>query len=316
MPEGQPRRDREQRGRAPDERWGPACGELSVRTAVLAAVVFALVLAAAISVFGLSLTPDRYLLVLLAPAVVVRRTRRYLLDFLPFAALILVYAEARGMAHVLRPDPYYLPQLHLERTLFGGGVPTRTLQQWIWSGHESWYDHLLLVVTRIHSIVPMTLAFVLWLRRRALFYRFAATMLVLSYSAALTFLLYPAAPPWEAARHGLLSVAKIGGGRAATSSVPAGDSLYNLIRGNPDAAIPSLHGGYAFLVFLFVAALVWRTRRRWPIICAAVLYPAVQSFAVVYTANHYVVDLLAGYAFATAAFVSTWWLWRRLRLPA
>jgi membrane-associated phospholipid phosphatase len=45
------------------------------------------------------------------------------------------------------------------------------------------------------------------------------------------------------------------------------------------------------------------------------LYPLAQSFAVVYTGNHYVVDLLIGYVFAAGALAGIWWLWRRRGLP-
>ena len=90
--------------------------------------------------------------------------------------------------------------------------------------------------------------------------------------------------------------------------------LYHLVDGNPYAAIPSLHGGYSFLIFLFIATLVWNTRWRWTVYPAA-LYPLIQCFAAVYTGNHYVVDLLIGYAYATAAFLAVRWFWRRRGLP-
>jgi membrane-associated phospholipid phosphatase len=272
-----------------------------------------LILFATIAVFDLTLSPDRYALLLLVPALVLRRGRRYLLDFVPFVTLIVIYAECRGLAHLARPDAYFLPHLDLERALFGGQVPASVLQSWLWSGHERWYDALLLGVSRIHQFVPLTLAFVLWVRRRALFYRFATTMLVLSFAAAVTFLLYPAAPPWHAAERGHLSVEKIGG--HASSRVTTLWAPYDLVHGNPDAAIPSLHAGYAFLVFLFVAMLVWRTRWRWPLVAAAALYPAAQSYAAVYTGNHYVVDLVIGFGYAAGAFFGVGWLWRRLGLP-
>ena len=57
--------------------------------------------------------------------------------------------------------------------------------------------------------------------------------------------------------------------------------------GKPVAAVPSLHAGYAFVVFLFVAALATRLRRRWWIVGAAFLYPLLQATAVIYTADHY-----------------------------
>jgi membrane-associated phospholipid phosphatase len=62
--------------------------------------------------------------------------------------------------------------------------------------------------------------------------------------------------------------------------------------------------------------LVWKTRWRWWALGVGVLYPLAQSFAVVYTGNHYVVDLMIGYLYAIAALAGVWWLWRRWRLPA
>ena len=312
-PERDSGRDREKRRNDRSERWGPARADLDAKTIALAAGLPLLVLVLAIGVFDLTLSPDRYALLLFIPALAIRRGRRYLLDFLPYVTLIVVYAELRGLAHVARPDAYFTPHLDLERWLFFGSVPASVLQEWWWVGHERWHDRLLLGVSRIHQFVPLTLALVLWMRRRALYFRFATTMLVLSFSAALTFLLYPAAPPWHAAEEGLLTAEKIGGHPNTTST---GWAPYELVRGNPDAAIPSLHAGYAFLVFLFVTALFWRTRWRVPVLCIAALYPALQSFAAIYTGNHYVVDLVIGYGYATVAYFGVLYAWRRLRLPA
>jgi membrane-associated phospholipid phosphatase len=164
--------------------------------------------------------------------------------------------------------------------------------------------------------VPPTLAFALWLKRRALFYRFAATLLTLSYAGALTFALYPAAPPWAAAEKGLIPfLANPAGAQAAASPLPTDSGpLYHLVDGNAYAAIPSLHGGYSFLIFLFIATLVWNTRWRWTAY-VAFLYPVIQCFAAVYTANHYVVDLLIGFVYATAALYGVLWFWRRQGWP-
>lgn len=314
-PERDTRREREQRGEAHAERWGPPRQGITRRDLLRAGAVFAVSLTIAISFVGLSLTPDIYLVVLLPAALVLGCGRRYLVDFGIFAALILFYAECRGVAHLLRPHPYYLPQLDLEKLIFGARIPTVALQHWLWTGSERWYDNVVLVITRIHAIVPTTVGFVLWLRRRSLFYRFAATLLTLSFGAAITFLLYPAAPPWAAARDGLVTLTKIGGQRAATSSAAAAPSIHGVIQGNPYAAIPSLHAGYAFLVFLFLATTFWGSRRRWWIVVPGALYAAFQSFAAVYTGNHYVVDVLIGYAYASAALLAVLWFWRRRRWP-
>jgi membrane-associated phospholipid phosphatase len=163
---------------------------------------------------------------------------------------------------------------------------------------------------------------VLWVKRRALFARFATSMVVLSFAAAAVFAVFPAAPPWAAAKAGLLPhVVKL-----PLSSAPdvssAGLSSHTFsaasaIPGNPYAAIPSLHAGYAFLVFLTVASILLRRggRFRWPLVALAFAYPLLQSLAVVYTGNHYVIDIVIGFAFAYGAFVVTNRVWRRLGLP-
>ncbi|MDX6547146.1 MAG: hypothetical protein QOG33_696 [Gaiellales bacterium] len=314
--EGQAERDGKRAGDDGGQRWGPPRADIDRPTAALAAVAFTVALGAQVLTFGLSLTPDRYLLVLLAPALVIGRGRRFMLDFVPFVLLIVWYEECRGLAHIVHPSPYYMPHLDAEKFLFFGHVPSNVLQDWLWKGHLSWYDQVISAVTRIHFIVPPTLAFALWLKRRALFYRWAATLLALSYAGALTFAIYPAAPPWAAAAKGLIPLLSNPAGVQADQSPLPTDSgpLYHLVDGNPYAAIPSLHGGYSFLIFLFIATLVWNTRWRW-LAYVMVLYPAVQSFAAVYTGNHYVVDLLIGFVYATAALYGVRWFWRRQGWP-
>jgi membrane-associated phospholipid phosphatase len=255
---------------------------------------------------------------------VIGRPWRYLADFVPFAFLIVFYAELRGLAHVAHPLPYVWPQIHLEKALFFGHVPAVDLQHWLWPGISDPsnvdpvgpFERFILFVTRIHSVVPMTVAFFLWVTRRALFYRFAATFLVLSFSAAVTFFLYPSAPPWAAGNFGILDVYKINGNIGVGSSAPTngGVGVYNLIHGNPFAAIPSLHGGYSFLITFFLGVLAWKAGKRWLVPLLAI-YPLMQAFAVIYTGNHYVVDILIGYLYVLVAYFATLWIWRRFRLP-
>ena len=254
--------------------------------------------------FGLSLTPDRYVLVLLAPALVIGRGRRFLLDFVPFVVLIVLYEECRGIAHTLHPHPYYAAAARRREVRSSSATSRRsTLQDWLWTGSLHWYDQFLSAMTRVHFIVPPTLAFALWLKRRALFYRFAATLLVLSYAGALTFWLFPAAPPWAASERGLIPfLANPAGVQAATSPLPTDSGpLYRLVDGNPYAAVPSLHGGLLAARLpvrrdaglAHPLALVGRPSRP-------LLYPVIQTIAVVYTGNHYVVDLLIGFVYATS----------------
>ncbi|MBV8079411.1 MAG: phosphatase PAP2 family protein [Actinobacteria bacterium] len=270
---------------------------------------------------GLSWTPDRMLLIFLAPALVLRRGRRYLRDFVPFAVLIFLYAECRGLAHVISPHPYYRPQLWLERHLFGI-VPAQWLQEHFRHGARKWYDEAAAGLLQLHYIVPPFFAFLLWMKRRALFFRFASSLALLSFASSVIFAVFPAAPPWAAAQAGLLQhVVKLPDLSADVSSAGLSHhsfSLAGVVVGNPYAAIPSLHAAYAFLVFLVAASLLvrWRHPLRWPVIALCSLYPLLEGLAVVYTGNHYVVDIVFGFAFAAASLAVTNRLWRRFSLPA
>ena len=253
-----------------------------------------------ILVKGVFLSADRYFLILLVPAIALGVRRAYVRDFLPFIALVLVYEEARGLAHTLHPHPFYEPMLTLDRWIGLGEIPTVRLQGWLWHGHLEWYDHALSLLDRLHFIVPPTLLLLIWLERREVFYRCAITLLTVSFAGALTFLIFPAAPPWLASKHGLVPhVYRIGYIEGGDSPVATSKSWIEAhLLGNPVAAVPSLHAAYATLVVLFVYA--WRGR-RWAL-CAAP-YAIGMWFTVVYLGDHYVADIIVGLAYAIAGWI-------------
>jgi len=253
-----------------------------------------------ILVKGVFLSADRYFLILLVPAIALGVGRAYVRDFLPFISLVLVYEEARGLAHTLHPHPFYEPMLTLDRWIGLGEIPTVRLQGWLWHGHLEWYDHALSLLDRLHFIVPPTLLLLIWLERREVFYRCAITLLTVSFAGALTFLIFPAAPPWLASKHGLVPhVYRIGYIEGGDSPVATSKSWIEAhLLGNPVAAVPSLHAAYATLVVLFVYA--WRGR-RWAL-CAAP-YAIGMWFTVVYLGDHYVADIIVGLAYAIAGWI-------------
>ena len=172
-------------------------------------------------------------------------------------------------------------------------------------------------VAKLHFLVPPLLAFALWMKRRALFFRFASAMLALSFAAALTFLLFPAAPPWAAGKTLLTpTVTKIDD--STWTSVSSKFSLSKpRSRGTRTPRSRRSTRGYAMLCFLFVAVLVWRKRWRWFVIVPAALYPLALSFVRVYSGDHYV-DRPARRLASTrrAAYFGVGWYWRRNELPS
>jgi hypothetical protein len=253
-----------------------------------------------ILVKGVFLSADRYFLILLVPAIALGVGRGYVRDFLPFIALVLLYEEARGLAHSLHPQPFYEPMLTIDRWLGLGQVPTIRLQDWLWHGHLEWYDHALSLLDRLHFIVPPTLLLLIWLERREVFYRCAATLVAVSFAGAATFLAFPAAPPWLASKHALLPhVARIGYIEGGNSPVSTSKSwIESHLLANPVAAVPSLHAAYALLVLLFACA--WRGRiGLW-----AAPYMLGMWFTVVYLGDHYVADIVVGAAYAALAWIA------------
>jgi hypothetical protein len=280
-----------------------AAGELGVwtRRRVATLVIGYLAgLGGMILVKGVFLSADRYFLILLVPAIALRSGRGYIRDFLPFIVLVLLYEEARGVAHLLHPHPFYEPMLLFDRWIGLGEVPTIRLQEWFWHGHLEWYDHALSLLDRLHFIVPPTLLFLIWLERREVYYRCAATLVAVSFAGAVTFLAFPAAPPWLASKHGHIAhVARIGYIEGGNSPVSTSKSwIESHVLSNPVAAVPSLHAAYALLVLLF--AYAWRGKiGAW----CAVPYTVGMWFTVVYLGDHYVVDIAIGAAYAAAGWV-------------
>ena len=283
----------------------PAGPQLWTRTRVAVLLIGYLVgLGAMILIKGIYLSPDRYFLILLVPALALGLGKGYIRDFLPFIIGILVYEELRGVAHLLRPDPYYLPHLKFDEFILFGHNGTVVLQNLLWTGHVTWYDQILGLLDRAHFIVPPTLLLLIWLENRPLYYRAMLTIVGASMLGALIFFLYPAAPPWAASQIGLLpEMTKIGYAQADASPISASKSwIESLMLGNPYAAVPSLHTAYSTLVAIF--ALAWR-RRVGYVLC---IYPLAMYFTIVYFADHYISDILVGIAVA----VFVWWAVGRL----
>ena len=254
-------------------------------------------LGAMVLVKGVFLSADRYFLILLVPALALGAGRAYVRDFLPFIALVLLYEQARGVAHLIHPSPFYEPMILFDNWLGIGELPTTRLQDWLWQGDLQWYDHALSLLNRMHFIVPPTLLLLIWLERRELFYRCAATLLAVSYAGAVTFLVFPAAPPWLASKHELVPhVYRIGYIEGGSSPLDTSKSwIAEQLLANPVAAVPSLHAGYATLVVLF--AYAWRGRLG---LWLAAPYALGMWFNVIYLGDHYVVDIFAGVAYALA----------------
>jgi hypothetical protein len=229
-------------------------------------------------------------------------TRGVVLEWLPFALVLWVYDLLRGLSDGLLFSAHFLPQLEADRLLFGGTVPTVWLQEQLWHGSSQlrWYDYAAWGVYMSYFVATYLVAGLLWFFARGRFRRYVATVSLLAVMGFATFALFPAAPPWLASREGVLdwttrSIGPISGHVPFVSVSFEGLFERGSEYANPVAAVPSLHAAYTLLIALFLWR--WAGRAR-PLLAA---YPVAMAFALVYTAEHYVVDILLGWAYALVA---------------
>ena len=248
-----------------------------------------------------------------------REAVRVLVDWLPLPLVLVLYDYSRGLADDLGMPVLVVPQIELERAvfgwLFGGEIPTVWLQQhFVADQPVHRWEAVVGVVYVSHFIVPLLAAGWLYWRDRLTWRRYVNRWVVLSFLAVATFCIAPTAPPWMAAQQGELPpvdrVATRGWSElnleVAQRWLDKGQATVNLV-----AAIPSLHAGYAALV-----ALMFWPRIRPRLRPLLLVHPALMVFTIVWGGEHYAVDALIAYAYiALACFLcaraETWWAERR-----
>jgi hypothetical protein len=268
-----------------------------------------------------------------------------LIDFLPFAAVLIAYDYLRGISDTLGMPTWWHPQVDIDKFLFFGHEPTVWLQEHLKKPTPHWWDAVVALCYFSFFFLPYITAGGMWFRSRADFYRWGGRFVALSFIGFSCFALIPAAPPWAAARCSAAQVAahpsnplcvyygdpRTGGllgkftshqpganayveristrgfgllhinlgfydihFRFAAEAITAGQGGSDLV-----AAVPSLHLGGTMLFCVFMWS---RLRKAWrPVLIA---YPLLMSFSLVYSAEHYVTDCLAGALLALAVHVS------------
>ena len=236
------------------------------------------------------------------------------LDWLPIVAVLGVYDFTRGAADSLGIGVHQHPMIDFDRFVFFGQTPTEWLQAQLYDpGVIHWWDVAFTLVYTSYFIVPFAVAGVLWMRDRLAFLQFTRRLVSLAIAGLTTYIVFPAAPPWMAANHGLLENVHrttsegwqvLGVGTAGLFS--KGQSSANMV-----AAVPSLHSAFTALVAMFLWSRV-RPRLR-PLLA---LYPLAMGLALMATGEHYFFDVLLGWGYAAAVMAAwAWWERRRARSP-
>lgn len=250
---------------------------------------------------GIGITPDRYAFVLLLPALFIHKTRQFLLDWTPFLFILISYDFMRSFADKVNPIVNFTPMINFDKFFFGR-TPTQILQGMFYRhGNLQWYDYTGAILYFMHFVLPLAFGFILWTTNRNRFRQFTLGLLMLSYAGWLTYLIFPAAPPWLASQQGYLpGVTKVTNDVVYAFpqkfDVP---TIYGVFDANLVAAVPSMHAAYPFLILLFCLYFYkWKGLIFLPYVIAI-------SVGVIYLGEHYFFDVLLGISYASFFFVLT-----------
>ncbi len=256
---------------------------------------------------NVSLTPDIIIVVLFIAAIAFGQALPFLRDWLPFVGVLLVYESMHGFADDLGQVAHSTDLIATERFLFGGTVPTLWLQQHLWQGAVSWYDWLFTLTYFMHFVLPLGCAFWLWTRYRHLYWQFVLSLVALCFAGFVTYVVFPATPPWLAAKQGDLPevIKVIDQVLAQFPQQMTISTLYHNLNPNPVAAMPSLHAAFPMLVLLMLWQVV-KKKAVWFLIYCGILW-----LGIVYMGEHYVIDAIAGILYSAIVFFGTRYLYRR-----
>ncbi len=237
------------------------------------------------------------------------KAKQLLKRFLPFVLILLVYESFRGLVPYLNTHVNFLWMPAMDKLLFFGKLPTQVLQQWLWHGSVQWYDFVFYGAYTLHFVMPFALGVLIWQTRDKHYWHFMATYSVLSLMGFLTYLAFPAAPPWMAQDMNLIEpITRVSSAVWAAFGIHDFPSVYNKISPNPVAAVPSLHAAYAFLFAYFITKL-YKTNWKW----LSWVFPVLIWVGTVYQGEHYVIDAILGVLYAVAAYYAAPYLVRWLQ---
>ena len=232
--------------------------------------------------------------------------RRLIKDWLPIIVALLAYDLLRGVADGNLFPIHWSAPVHADKVLGLGQVPTIRLQDALYTpGHLHFWDYAAFSFWFSHFFATLLVAVGIWLYAYQWFHRFAACIVVLAAMGLVTYVIFPAAPPWLAGDHGYIDhTYRITHAVVNNLPVPKAGAMFQKGTdwGNDVAAVPSLHAGYTMLVCLFL----WpRLDRRWrPLLVA---YPIGMALSLIYLGEHYLIDILLGWAYAAATILIVNW---------
>lgn len=271
----------------------------AMRRSILIRFAIAVVVVTAIALINTSFLGWGTFVTAAVLAVPASRFRSYTAAFLPYGLVWLVFSFLRSLADETSIPLRTAEVTAVERAMFFGETPTIWLQERLFDpGVIHWYDYVTTFVHWSYFFVPHLAAILIWRKSTTLYSRYLLTTMITLFVGLLVYFLSPAAPPWltaDAAPQTDIFRVMVNVGRNINSTVF--DRTYGVLGDpNPVAAMPSLHQAITFMLFWFALH-----HSRW-LAALTFLYSLAMAFSLVYTGEHYVIDILVGSAITSYAY--------------
>ena len=226
------------------------------------------------------------------------KTTQLFVFLLPFALFGLLYDSMRLLPNYM-VNPIDIEGLYAaELRLFGIATPNGLITACEWFARHAHPVLDLAAGIFYLSWIPVPAFFALWLHfggHKPWALRFAWAFLCVNLIGFAGYYLYPAAPPWYVMEYGFeLQVNTPGNvaglGRFDTlTGIPIFEAMYGR-NSNVFAAIPSLHSAYMVVALIYACM----SRQRWTLRLVFVVFLLGIWWTAVYSAHHYVIDVLLG----------------------
>jgi len=258
-------------------------------------------------------TPDQFFIFAFVVVIFTGRAKIFLRDWTQPILLILAYEYLRSVIPKTNPHVYFKFMIDFDKFIFGQ-LPTVYLQNLLFSiSHLHWYDYFGALLYSSHFTIPLFVAFIFWLYDKSIFKNYIFSIALVSYMGFLTYLLFPAAPPWLASEQGMIfpplqHINNIVFGHFSGSiSLP---TVYKYLGANLVAAVPSLHAAYPLLTSLFLV------KKHPKSLVIMAIYIFAIWFFVIYSGDHYFFDVVLGAIYALVAYyvVKNWGKLKKIRL--
>jgi len=224
----------------------------------------------------------------------------FVLELGPFILFFLGYELLRGLIPYVVQNVHIFPMIRIDQFIFGT-LPNIKLQALLYHPPNfAWYDYLATLLYIFHAFVPIVAGYFFWLKNKEFFKEYALGFLILCYSTFMTYVLFPAMPPWLASIKGYVppihQITTLVEARFLPTNLPL-SAIYTTVGANPVAAIPSLHAAFPFLIFLFV----WKKYPKASLLVTP--YVVAVWLSVMYLGEHYFTDVILGALYALFAFI-------------